>query len=116
MRRIAACGATWKNGDAVGRESRLAASKENRMADEIIMYGSDWCGYTQRAKRQMETLGAPYRYVDVDASPEDEKRIGDWNNGRAIRPTFDLGGDIFVNPSPAQLESELKNRGLLKES
>ena len=86
------------------------------MADEIIMYGSDWCGYTQRAKRQLETLGADYRYVDVDASPEDEKRIGDWNNGRAIRPTFDLGGDIFVNPSPAQLESELKNRGLLKES
>jgi len=81
--------------------------------DKIVVYGSNWCGYTVRALRHLENLGVEFRYVDVDESPEDEKRIADWNNGRSIRPTVDLSGDIFVNPSPAVLEEELKKRGLL---
>jgi len=82
--------------------------------NEIIIYGSNWCGYTVRALRQLDELGVAYRYVDVDANPEDEKRIAGWNNGRSIRPTFDMGGDILVNPSPATVQSELQKRGLLK--
>jgi mycoredoxin len=81
--------------------------------DKIVVYGSGWCGYTVRVLRHLENLGVAFRYVDVDESPEDEKRIADWNNGRSIRPTIDLSGDIFVNPSPATLEVELKKRGLL---
>ena len=83
------------------------------MDDKIVVYGSDWCGYTVRALRHLENLGVEFRYVNVDDNPEDEKRIADWNNGRSIRPTVDLSGDIFVNPSPAVLEEELKKRGLL---
>ncbi len=83
------------------------------MANEIIIYGSDWCGYTQRALRQLDSLGVEYQYIDVDADSEAEKRIAGWNNGRSIRPTFDLSGDIFVNPSPNQLEAELRQRELL---
>jgi mycoredoxin len=83
------------------------------MADQIIVYGSNWCGYTVRTLRHLDQLGVDYRYVDVDENPEDEKRIADWNNGRSIRPTLDLNGDIFVNPSAATLETELKSRGLL---
>ena len=83
------------------------------MANDIIIYGSSWCGYTQRALRQLDSLGVEYQYIDVDADPEAEKRIADWNNGRSIRPTFDIGGDVFVNPSPNQLEAELRQRDLL---
>ena len=82
------------------------------MADEIVIYGSDWCPYTVMALRNLQELGVEYRYVDVDASPEDEARIAGWNNGRAIRPTLDIGGDIFVNPSRAALGEELRKRGL----
>ena len=80
---------------------------------KVIIYGSDWCGYTQRALRQLDSLKVDYEYIDVDADPEAEQRIAGWNNGRSIRPTLDLGGDVFVNPTPAQLEAELKQRGLL---
>lgn len=83
------------------------------MDNEIKIYGSDWCGYTQRALRQMETLGAPFQYIDVDENPEAEALIASWNNGRAIRPTFDIGGDYFVNPSAQQLEDELRERGIV---
>ena len=78
-----------------------------------MVYGSNWCGYTVRVLRHLENLGVPFRYVDVDESPEDERRIAGWNNGRSIRPTVDLSGDIFVNPNPKSLEEELKKRGLL---
>jgi glutaredoxin len=81
--------------------------------NKVIIYGSDWCGYTQRALRQLDSLKVEYQYIDVDADPEAEQLIAGWNNGRSIRPTLDLGGDVFVNPAPAQLEAELKQRGLL---
>jgi glutaredoxin len=81
--------------------------------DKIVVYGSNWCGYTVRVLRHLEDLGVAFRYVDVDQNPEDEKRIAEWNNGRSIRPTIDLSGDIFVNPSPSALEAELKKRDLL---
>jgi mycoredoxin len=84
------------------------------MDNEIIIYGSSWCGYTQRALRQLDGLGVAYKYVDVDADAEAETLIASWNNGRSIRPTLDLGGDHFVNPSPSQLESELRQRGHIK--
>jgi glutaredoxin len=87
--------------------------KGSRVDEKIVVYGSNWCGYTVRVLRHLENLGVEFRYVDVDESPEDENRIADWNNGRSIRPTIDLSGDVFVNPSPAALEAELKKRGLL---
>ena len=86
------------------------------MADNVVIYGSSWCAYTQRALGQLDELGVTYRYIDIDESPADERRIADWNQGQAVRPTLDIGGDIFVNPSPASLESELRNRGLVSAS
>lgn len=83
------------------------------MANEIIVYGSLWCGYTTHAMRTLNKLGVAYRYIDVDESPEDEKRIAAWNNGRSIRPTIDIGGAIFVNPDDNTLLKELKQRDLL---
>ena len=80
---------------------------------EIIVYGSDWCGFTKRALRHLDELGATYRYVEVDHDADAENLIASWNNGRAIRPTLDIGGDVFVNPSLSQIDEELRSRGLL---
>ena len=86
------------------------------MADEIVVYGSSWCGYTTHTLKKLDAMGVAYRYVEVDDSPEDEQRIADWNNGRSIRPTLDIQGDVFVNPDDATLFHELKERGLLMRS
>jgi glutaredoxin len=84
------------------------------MNDQVVVYGSGWCGYTQRALRELESWGVDFRYVDVDDSPEDEQRIAAWNNGRSIRPTLDIGGDIFVNPDASTLRSALVQHGVLE--
>lgn len=94
-------------------------SKENNGPDEaqnkVTMYGSNWCGYTQRAQRWMRTWKIEHRYVDVDEDREAEALIASWNGGRAIRPTFDLGGEVLVNPDESTLKHELRTRGLLSE-
>jgi len=83
------------------------------MAERIVVYGSNWCHFTQALVRHLDVLGAPYRYVDVDAHPEAEARIAEWNGGRALRPTVDLEGEVLVNPPLPKLTAELKTRGLL---
>jgi glutaredoxin len=83
------------------------------MASPITIYGSNWCGYTQRALRQLDMLGVEYRYVDVDQDPQAEQRLADWGGGQAIRPALDLDGTILVNPDPETLEGELRERQLV---
>lgn len=84
------------------------------MNNEITMYGSNWCGYTQRAIHHLDGLGVAYKYVDVDEDAAAEQLIASWNNGRAIRPTFDIGGEHLVNPPSQRLEEILRERGLLE--
>lgn len=83
--------------------------------NEVVMYGSNWCSHTQRALGWMKEWNVEYRYVDVDKNPEAEKLIASWNEGRAIRPTFEIGGAVFVNPDTSTLQHELRSRGLLAE-
>ncbi len=85
------------------------------MAEELVVYGSNWCGYTVMALRHLDALAVTYRYVDVDADPEAERRIAEMNNGRSIRPTVEIGGDVMVNPSMPELESQLQKHGLLSD-
>lgn len=81
------------------------------MKPKVVVYGSTWCGHNNHALKRLEALGVPYRFIDVDANPEDEARIAGWNGGRAIRPTLDIAGDIFVHPDDTTLFGELKKRG-----
>lgn len=83
------------------------------MNPKVIVYGSTWCGHNNHALKRLEAFGVPYRFVDVDANPEAEARIAEWNAGRAIRPTLDIAGEIFVHPDDTTLFGELKKRGYL---
>lgn len=85
------------------------------MNDDVVVYGSSWCGWTVLALRQLDQWGVPYKYVDVDADPAAERLIAGWNNGRSIRPTIQLRDAVFVNPPARQLQAELQSRGLLSQ-
>lgn len=86
---------------------------DHNMLDRVTVYGSAWCGYSTHIVRRLKALGVPHRYVEVDEDAQAEARIALWNEGRAIRPTLDIAGDIFVNPQEMELFGELKRRGLL---
>jgi len=81
------------------------------MLNEVIIYGSNWCGYTISALRVLDELEVPYRYVNVDAHPAAEELIATWNHGRSVRPTFQINDKILVNPSHETIEHELRLAG-----
>jgi len=85
----------------------------DQMENKVVIYGSDWCPFTVRALQLLEAWKVDYQWIDVDAEPAAEKQIADCNNGRAIRPTFDIGGVILVNPDQSILHDELESRGLV---
>jgi len=82
--------------------------------NKVIIYGSDWCPFTVRTLKWLDAWKVEYQWIDVDADAAAEKQIADWNDGRAIRPTLDIGGEILVNPDQTILKTELESRGLLK--
>jgi glutaredoxin len=96
-----------------GATTNTETGTENE--DEVVMYGSDWCGYTQRARGWMKEWSLKFHYVNIDQNPEAQQLIASWNEGRAIRPTFEIGGAVFVNPDMSTLQHELRSRGLLAE-
>jgi mycoredoxin len=78
---------------------------------EITMYGADWCGDCRRAKRLLERLNLPYRYIDVEHDPamaERAQRIG----GSKRIPVVILPDErVLVEPSDPELQDALVASG-----
>jgi len=79
----------------------------------IKVYGADWCGDTQITRFQLDTLGVPYDYFDVDSNAEARNWVLQQNRGKQKTPTLDVDGVILVEPSERELLEVLKEKGLL---
>jgi mycoredoxin len=89
------------------------------MQDRIRVYGADWCPDTQRTRHQLESLGVPYEYVDVERDEDASEQVKEWNGGRRVTPTVVLptgnvvtGEDRLAAPGDDELEAELRERGI----
>lgn len=78
------------------------------MEKDLIVYGSSWCGFTVRLIRTLQHWDIPFRYIEVDDDPEAERLIASWNNGRSIRPTVQLGDQVWINPDAAVVKAALE--------
>jgi mycoredoxin len=75
----------------------------------IKVYGAEWCEDTQRTRAQLNELGVPYQYVDIDQDKAAEAFITGKNNGKRKTPTVDLGdGRFLFEPTNEQMEAALK--------
>jgi mycoredoxin len=91
------------------------------MADKTVVYGTDACPDTRRTRHQLESLGVPYQYVDVERDEAAEARVKEWNGGRRMTPTVVLprgnvvdGTDRLVVPSDRDMEEALRERGIMR--
>jgi glutaredoxin len=89
------------------------------MQDKIVVYGADWCEDTQRTRHQLESLGVPYSYVDVDDDRDASEQVKEWNGGRRVTPTLLLpegnvvaGNNRLAAPSNEELERSLRDHGI----
>lgn len=73
----------------------------------VTMYTTSWCGYCRRLKRQMEQAGIDFVEVDLDDDPAYDARIIAATGGYRTVPTLEVGGELLVNPSLAELQEVL---------
>lgn len=91
------------------------------MMDRIIVYGTDSCPDTQRARQQLQSLGVSFDYVNVDRDPAANEQVKDWNAGKRLTPTIVLptgnvsdGSTRLAVPSADELADELRDRGWVR--
>ena len=83
---------------------------------KVIVCGADWCGDTRSTLAQLDDLGVPYAYVDIEQDAKAAEWVRQHNNGKEKKPTVDVDGTILSVPDEQQLLDALRDRGLLIDS
>jgi glutaredoxin len=83
------------------------------MANQVTVYGADWCGDTVRTLRQLDRRGVAYDYIDVDENAEGERKVIEFNKGKRRIPLVEIASDDgeprrLSVPSESELERALR--------
>jgi mycoredoxin len=81
--------------------------------EKVKVYGAGWCGDTQRSRRQLDSLGVAYDYIDVEEDPQASSWVKEQNGGRERKPTIKIGEQVLSVPSDKELEGALRANGLV---
>ena len=74
----------------------------------ILVYSTAWCSDCKRAKKFFGEQRIPYFNIDIEHDPEAMAYVERVNQGKRIVPTIIFpDGDIFVEPSNAQLAAKI---------
>jgi mycoredoxin len=79
----------------------------------VVVYGTQWSAATQMVRRLLDRLGVSYTYRDMDADPAAQSQVRWWTGGDASHPTVQIGGDILVEPTTAEVQWALARNGLV---
>jgi mycoredoxin len=89
--------------------SHSPASVES--TDQVIVYGTQWCGMTQVVRRFLERQGIPYRYIDLELYPGAKSKLRWLTGGYASHPTVYINGQVLIEPSLDELRWALSENG-----
>jgi mycoredoxin len=79
---------------------------------KVIVYGASWCEDTEATLKDLDSLGVPYQYVDVDQNPAAQAWVKEQNGGKQRTPTLDIDGQVLVEPDKTELEVALRAKNL----
>ncbi len=82
----------------------------------IKVYGADWCSMTTRSLEYLEKMGVEFDYIDVEQDPEASAWVKKQNNGKELKPTIDVDGEVLSTPSNFELKKVLEEKHLLPAS
>ena len=80
-------------------------------AAPVVVYGTSWCAATQMIRSNLERLGVPYRYIDIERDPAAAAQLRWWSGGRSSHPTVLVGGSILIEPTLDELDWTLNAAG-----
>jgi mycoredoxin len=81
--------------------------------EKVKVYGADWCGDTRRTLARLDALGVVYDYVNVERDTEAAHWVREQNGGKERKPTVKLGQQVLSVPDDEELESALREQGLV---
>jgi len=98
-----------------GLKNRLNSSSQisdrsimEEKTPEIVMYGTNWCGGTRRARLVFDQNHIAYRWVDIDKDAAARHFVEETNHGYRSVPTIVFpDGSILVEPSELELSKKL---------
>ena len=82
-------------------------------AATLTMFGADWCSDCRRTKRQLESLGVAFDYVDLDAEPAAAEVAREISGRTNIPVVVYPDATHHVEPSNADVEEKLRELALI---
>ena len=80
------------------------------MAQNVKVYGADWCGMTRRTLSHLDEMGVEYEYINVDHDPAASEWVKQQNAGKEKKPTVDIDGRVITYPSNQELDEILASK------
>ena len=80
------------------------------MAQNVKVYGADWCGMTRRTLSHLDSIGVEYEYINVDHDPAASEWVKQQNAGKEKKPTLDIDGRVITYPSNQELDELLGSK------
>lgn len=78
------------------------------MNDQIILYGTSWCGDCHRARWVFDNYGIEYTDIDIEKDPSAAEKVVEINKGNRSVPTIIFkDGSVMVEPSIKQLMDKM---------
>jgi glutaredoxin-like protein len=78
------------------------------MAEEIRVYGTNWCPDCARAKKVLNQHQIAFKWIDIERDPEAADYVVKVNNGNRSVPTIIFpDGTRLVEPSNSELEKKI---------
>ena len=81
--------------------------------EKVKVYGADWCGDTKRTLKHLDNLGVAYDYLNIEEDEEAARWVREQNDGKERKPTVKLGTQTLSVPDDAELESALRENGMI---
>jgi mycoredoxin len=79
----------------------------------IRVYGTDSCPMTKASLLYLDSQSIPYEYIDLEENAEAAEWVRAQNGGKERKPTIEIGRQILVEPTDAELEQSVRSHGLL---
>lgn len=80
---------------------------------EVKVYGADWCHDTQDTLKHLKELGVAHTYINVEQDAQASAWVKQHNDGKERKPTLDIAGQVLSVPTNRELESALREKGLM---
>lgn len=81
--------------------------------NDILVYGTSWCGMTQMIRRYLDKAGVPYKFVDLELNPGSVDQLRWITGGYAKHPTVVIDGQALIEPSVSEVGRALARSGYI---